>query len=252
MATLTPDELYKLYAVKRTQVEMMKDRGYLIPETESKIFLTPETESKIFLTPDGRRISVSDDTLLAFARSYQRGKPLSHDMLTTSYTNSNNDIAFVYYTSKAIKANHGVNEVALFVKEALKSRASLAIIITQAGFTPDAKKRLAEIIEPKIQVFFDHQLYINPTKHILVPKHTKLSDDERAALLKQSHIKPSSFPAMCIDDPITVYYGWNSGNIIRIERINLATTRTMATSNLSYRIVSKNKIIQHKPKAKTK
>lgn len=56
------------------------------------------------------------------------------------------------------------------------------------------------------------------TKHILVPKHTKLSDSEKNKLLEKYNVDTFSFPKISINDSAIAKLGVKLGDLIKIER----------------------------------
>ena len=64
-------------------------------------------------------------------------------------------------------------------------------------------------------------MLFNPTKHILVPKHVKLSENEVSELKKQFSITNNSqLPNILKDDPIVRYYNFKVGDILKIDKVN--------------------------------
>ena len=62
------------------------------------------------------------------------------------------------------------------------------------------------------------QLYINITRHCLVPPHRKLNDSEVDALCQQFKCGTDKFPSIFVTDPIVQYYGFPIGSVIEILR----------------------------------
>ena len=56
------------------------------------------------------------------------------------------------------------------------------------------------------------------TQHILVPKHTILSDEEASDVLKKFNISAVQLPAIKISDPVIKALNADAGKIIKIER----------------------------------
>lgn len=237
------DQIYTTFIVKRTQVEMLADRGYLIPEDEIQLFLDHPNVSR-----------PTAELLTQFIKRYTSAdtKMFSRENMTQSYTNENDKVTYVYFAPLTVKDKQGIGIVTTFIDTANELAADVAIIITGEDFTSDARKSLEALTEPIIQVFFDFQLYVNPTSHYLVPKHTKLSEDERRELLTKSKIQPRQALTLSIDDPIVQYYGWLPGDLIRVDRFNLATNKTMVQRSIVYRMVGRSKIEQKKPATKKK
>jgi DNA-directed RNA polymerase subunit H len=55
-------------------------------------------------------------------------------------------------------------------------------------------------------------------KHVLVPKHTILSEAEAAELLEQFNITALQLPVISATDPIVKAIGAKAGQIVKIER----------------------------------
>lgn len=72
-----------------------------------------------------------------------------------------------------------------------------------------------------LQYFQIKQLMFNPTKHELVPKHTKLNTTEVAELMSKYMIKSKlSMPIILHNDPIAKWLGLKQGDIVMIDRYN--------------------------------
>jgi DNA-directed RNA polymerase subunit H (RpoH/RPB5) len=55
-------------------------------------------------------------------------------------------------------------------------------------------------------------------KHVLVPKHTILSEAEAAELLERFNVSLVQIPVIPITDPIAKAIGAKAGQIVKIER----------------------------------
>jgi DNA-directed RNA polymerase subunit H (RpoH/RPB5) len=58
-------------------------------------------------------------------------------------------------------------------------------------------------------------LFINPTRHHLVPKHIFVPDDDPVRSLCKSD---EEWPKLPLNDPICTYYNFHKGSLIRIQR----------------------------------
>lgn len=72
-------------------------------------------------------------------------------------------------------------------------------------------------------------------KHILVPKHSKLSDKEKEILFSQYRVTIKELPKIISDDPAISKLNVRLGDIIKIER----NSRTAGTT-VYYRVVVEN------------
>lgn len=72
-----------------------------------------------------------------------------------------------------------------------------------------------------LQYFQLKNIMFNPTKHELVPKHTKLNTAEVAEIMTKYMIKSKlSMPIILHNDPIAKWLGLKQGDIVMINRYN--------------------------------
>jgi DNA-directed RNA polymerase subunit H (RpoH/RPB5) len=94
---------------------------------------------------------------------------------------------------------------------------SHCIIIVDGQLTPDANKAI-NMSQQRIEVFTTDNLVFNVTKHILVPEHIPLNEQEKKDLLTRYHIKENQIPRMLSSDPVAMYYGLLQGTVVKIIR----------------------------------
>lgn len=75
-----------------------------------------------------------------------------------------------------------------------------------------------------LQFFTYAELQYNPLEHALVPKHEKLTDEEKRELFESYMIKPKlqhvTLPLILRDDVISRWLGLRHGDVVRITRYN--------------------------------
>ena len=72
-----------------------------------------------------------------------------------------------------------------------------------------------------LQYFHIKNLLYNPTKHVLVPKHTKLTTDEITAMMEKYLIKgKAQMPFILQNDVISKWMGLKQGDVVKIDRYN--------------------------------
>lgn len=72
-----------------------------------------------------------------------------------------------------------------------------------------------------LQYFHIKNLLFNPTKHQLVPKHTKLTPDEITEVMEKYLIKGKiQMPYILHSDVIAKWLGLKQGDVVKIERYN--------------------------------
>lgn len=92
------------------------------------------------------------------------------------------------------------------------------ILVYKTSITVFAKQFIATDTNLTVQIFAEHELAFNITKHYLVPKHELLSPADRAAVIKTYRTNPKHFPLMSVDDPVARYFGATPGQMFRITR----------------------------------
>lgn len=93
-----------------------------------------------------------------------------------------------------------------------------ALFIYQTSMTPSANKLIPSVAPTVIETFQESDLVVNVTKHILVPKHIRLSDEEKKELLFKYRLKESQLPRIQREDPVARYLGLKRGQVVKIIR----------------------------------
>lgn len=93
---------------------------------------------------------------------------------------------------------------------------------------------------PFSEVFLEKDLMIDKVRHISVPLHELLSDENTKRVLEEYLVKKREMPKIFVTDPIARYYNAKVGQIFRI-------TRPSETSGLApyHRLVIKGNILNH-------
>lgn len=94
------------------------------------------------------------------------------------------------------------------------------IVIYNDSITSIAKKSIENSIDKKFELFTLDELQYNITTHRLVPKHVKLSDKEATVFKKRYGVK---FPVILTTDPVSRFYNFQRGDIIKIIRKDSST-----------------------------
>lgn len=94
------------------------------------------------------------------------------------------------------------------------------VIVYKNSITSFAKQTIQELVHDGIdvEIFRDTELAFNVTKHVLVPKHERISEQEKNELLKQLRVRGNNLPFIKIDDPVSKYMGLKKGDVVRIHR----------------------------------
>jgi len=201
-------ENYKLWRVRKTIVEMVSARGYLV---------TPEELNQ---------------TLEEFKEQYGGRKPERTQLLMIfSHQEDPTDQMFVFFPDE-IKVP--VKTLRGYVDRMQRDAINRAILVTQSGgLSPSSKQALVEMA-PKyiLEHFFENELMVNITQHELVPTHIVMTNDEKKELLEKYRLKESQLPKIQHGDPVSRFYGLAKGQVVRIIRPSETAGRYV-----SYRLV---------------
>lgn len=210
---LTQDlELQKKYfRMHMTVLEMLRDRGYNIDESEGLAYIGDF---------DG------------WAEIY-----IAVSQLNNIYTSDKDPVKYppikVKFTTASDKLK--VADFNEWLQEAKREGFNRMIVIGKHGImTESARKGLSKLKELNLHVeFFEEpELVINITKHSLVPKHEVLTDEEKREFLEHYTIEEWQLPKIFLSDPVVRYYGVDVGTVLKITRKSETSGRYV-----TYRIV---------------
>ena len=119
----------------------------------------------------------------------------------------------VIFTNPIAKFN--VDRVKEFVSVLNEIHISHCIVVYTDSVTSMAQKIIENTVEFQIELFTIGELQYNLTKHILVPKHICLNDEEAKEFRKKYGLR---FPVILKTDPVCKFYNFKRGDVIKIVR----------------------------------
>ncbi|EOD16322.1 hypothetical protein EMIHUDRAFT_430670 [Emiliania huxleyi CCMP1516] len=191
------DTVYRLYRVRRTIHQMLRDRHYMIDQSD---------------------IDMSEED---FARSYTGER----EGLTIQAQRRDDptDQIFVFWPTDP---KVGVKPIKRYMDRMNEDDVKRAILVVQQSLTAFAKQAIVEICAQEgtiLEQFQEAELLVNITEHVLVPMHVVLSREEKQTLLKRPArpaVALASRPALPpqVSDPVARYYGLQRGQVVKIVR----------------------------------
>ena len=121
----------------------------------------------------------------------------------------------IVFLSDSLKFN--VKNIQMYITIMDEMQIFHAIIVYKETITAFTKKAIEESLEMTFELFAVEDLQYNITKHILQPKFECLPTEESTKFKKQYG---NRFPTLRRDDPISRFYGYNKGDVIKITRPN--------------------------------
>ena len=112
----------------------------------------------------------------------------------------------------------------------MKSEEISSALVVVRNRISNYAKQAARKFEPifHIDLFAEHELLVDITEHYLVPPHSVLTEKETKDLLERLSITADKLPKISEFDPISRYYGFKPGQVIKIIRNSLVGGRSIA------------------------
>lgn len=186
-------ELYKMWRIKHTVLQLCHDRGYLITQAEL------------------------DEDVHQFTRRFEDTKIDRNELTILCAHHSNPDEKmFVFFPDEP---KIGVKTVQAYVVKMEEEKVNRAIVIVRLGLTPSARQAMRNVAPEYImEEFLESEMLINITEHELVPKHILLNAEEKEELFSRYKLKENQLMKILTTDPVVRYYGYKRGQVIKIIR----------------------------------
>eukprot|EP00053_Salpingoeca_punica_P005930 m.57411 g.57411 ORF g.57411 m.57411 type:complete len:207 (+) comp13459_c0_seq1:114-734(+) len=196
-----------LYRVWRTVKQMCYDRRYLVLQSDINMSLEDWRQNVWEPSPSRKDLSFA-----------------------VQHNDDPTDQLFVFF---AHEKDVSVTAIKAYFTKMQQGMMQRGILIVQNRVTPLAKASIKEMAPKYImEQFFEGELKVNITRHVLVPQHQVLTDEEKRVLLETYKVSERQLPRMQVDDPISRYYGLSVGQVVRIIRRS-----ETAGKYVTYRIV---------------
>lgn len=232
IVTFSLDEWIKTVRVRRTLVQMMRDRGFKArPEDDVDASIPLEFDIKdiqafIRRTMD-RRPSQEAHFLTGLGGIFERPK-LSGDGV---------ERWAVIFTKHPEGKQVGVSEVRPFLAFLTENEVDGGILIATTQMTPRGRDDFDSHKLHQIQFFSYDQLVINITHHVFVPKYVHIRDPATIKrILESRRLKANKMPQLPREDPIARYFGAKSGDLF-VETADIRYVPQIVTKATTLRSV---------------
>ncbi|XP_071724741.1 DNA-directed RNA polymerases II and IV subunit 5A-like [Rutidosis leptorrhynchoides] len=188
---LSDKEIKRLFWVRKTLLEMLRDRGYSVGDSEINI--------------------TKDQFIQKFGENMNRA---ALTILVSKLDSS--DQIYVLFPKEA---TIGPSELKDMAKNAKSDNVFRAILVIHGKLTPKGQRYLNDTSSPvHLEVFKESELLVNIMEHALVPEHQVLTTEEKKDLLEKYTVKETQLPRIQVTDPVARYYGLKRGQVVKILR----------------------------------
>ncbi|VFQ71923.1 unnamed protein product [Cuscuta campestris] len=190
--TLSDEEVTKLFRIRKTVMQLLRDRGYLVGDFE---------------------IEMSKDQ---FIQKYGENMKREDLVILKAMRNDNSDQIYVFFPDEP---KVGVKTMKMYTNRMKTENVFRAILVVQQKLTPFAQTCISEISTKfHLEVFQEAELLVNIKDHVLVPEHQLLTPEEKKTLLERYTLKETQLPRVQVTDPVARYYGLKRGQVVKIIR----------------------------------
>lgn len=216
--------MQKLFDIKKTQIEMARDRGYDTTEDQSILSMTLDQ----FENYVNQLITLLKGSKRSVLSKFYHG-----------IENPSNKLLVQYGGRTSLQQKQVPSDIVVeFIGKARTYNVTEAILIVDAPLSFTGSEALNNLKTISWQIFHDSDLSYNPVKHVDTPQHILLPPNEVADVLQQMKVDKSKLLLIKESDPVIRYYGWKAGNVVRINRDD-SSISILTPKSINYRVIIK-------------
>lgn len=184
------EERKTLFNIRKTVIEMLQDRNYIVPQSELINF---------------------DDFSIKF-------KNKNLDIFIDNTENDKGKV-YVYFHNepKTIPKVDLKNLLSKTIETYNDENIKLIILLKEKG-NGSILKEINKEIYKNVEIFMNKNMIFNITHHEFVPKHIILSEEEEKEVLDRYSTPINKLPKILRTDPVAKYYGMKPNQICKIIR----------------------------------
>jgi len=208
MVNSDENEILTLFRVRKTTLQMLRDRGYVVFDSKDDL----------------------DISRLKFEEKFVKVNQVVREKLEIKRPKWNapsQRILVVFAKKEKDNSAIGVKSIRNYCERIKQDDYHKVILILKGRLSPQAKQAILAInsLVDRIEYFNESELIVNITEHILVPKHEILLREDCKKLLDKYSIKENQLPRINKNDPVARYLGIEKNQIVKIIRTSETSGR---------------------------
>lgn len=200
----------RYFNINRTLIQKLVDTGYTVPDEELQAAENKQVFSDLFQSHDDLKGRVFECKYNAYDPVEKREIPKTKKAILWFFS-----IA----TDKAKTKTVSKESISEFLKvaSAPQEGISIAFLVSDTSLSPEARNYLKSTKSViRSVVFSEDELMFNPTQHIRVPKHTLLTQKEKAEWFASTGVKMEQMPRILLGDPQVKYLDGVVKDVIKV------------------------------------
>ncbi|XP_010443508.1 PREDICTED: DNA-directed RNA polymerase subunit 5-like protein 1 [Camelina sativa] len=195
------DEITRIFKVRRTVLQMLRDRGYTIEDSDLNL--------------------KREEFVQRFCKTTNKVNKEALFVAANKGPNPADKIYVFYPEGPKVGVPIIKKEVALKMRD---DKVPRGIIVVPMAITGPARLAVLELNKIlTIEVFEEAELVTNITEHKLINKYYVLDDQAKKELLKKYTVQDTQLPRILITDPLARYYGLKRGQVVKIKRSDVTS-----------------------------
>ena len=196
-------EKEELYKCRMTVLEMISDRGYLIPDMEK----------------------------ISFEIFNQKYDNKNIDIYMEDKENDKKFYVYFHNESKSFSKSELKTVIQKVMGEYNDPEISMILILKEKENSA-VSKELTKDMYKNVEIFIKRNMLFNISHHTFVPKHIVLTKEQEKELLEKYNTSKSKLPKLLHTDPMAKYYNMRHDQICKIIRKS-----PEVGESISYRVI---------------
>lgn len=229
---------YPIFMAKKTQVEMMKDRGLEVPDHEEEMFLSYDENKERLSLWEARHIPRFVDyySKIAIKNEVNFDTTLSQVYYPKSDPDRKTVVIYLFRSRETATISTDEFQKKFHEYQTKYSKRGLPLKMIFISEVPVNSKAIGNLTYIQSQFFLTSSLRSNPTRHDYYSPHVLIEEEERKEIFGDGRLTPDALQIIRRIDPICQYFDWKDGDIIKIYR-EQRHLNVIAPKNLNLRIV---------------